>query len=300
MRWRVLAALLSANAIAASAPVAGAQAPNTDIFLAPLTRAGAALVVGPALNVTDRAGYDNQPSFVPDSRAILYTVVDSSGQADIWRYDIASRRRTRVTATLESEYSATVMPGGARFSVIRVERDSAQRLWSFALDGSDPRLLLAALKPVGYHAWLDSMRLVTYVLGTPSTLHLVSRDGTVDEVRARDIGRAVHRVPTRDAYTFTQRDSARALWIMSQAIAGGPAERIVAAAPDNEFHAWTPSGELLTVSRGVLQRWNGQRGDQSAWIPLADLTRNGVKNVSRLAVSPDGRWLAFVAEPTGR
>jgi hypothetical protein len=25
-----------------------------------------------------------------------------------------------------------------------------------------------------------------------------------------------------------------------------------------------------------------------------------VKNVSRLAVSPDGRWLAFVAEPTGR
>jgi len=76
------------------------------------------------------------------------------------------------------------------------------------------------------------------------------------------------------------------------------AERIIAAAPDNEFHVWTPNGELLTASRGSLQRWNGRRGDQSAWIPLTDLTTNGVKNVSRLAVSPDGRWLAFVAEPT--
>ncbi|MDQ6634947.1 MAG: hypothetical protein M3Z10_09355, partial [Gemmatimonadota bacterium] len=229
---------------------------------------------------------------------ILYTVVDSTGQADIWRYDIASRRTTRVTDTPESEYSATVMPGGRQFSVIRVERDSTQRLWSFALDGSDPQLVLAALKPVGYHAWLDSTRLVAYVLGTPSTLHFVSRDGAVDQIRARDIGRAVHRVPTREAYTFTQRDSAKVLWIMVQPIGDGLTERVIRAAPDNEFHAWASSGELLSASRGILQRWNGRHGEASAWTPVADLSTNGVKNVSRLAVSPDGRWLAFVAEPT--
>jgi Tol biopolymer transport system component len=284
--------------VAAFAGVAHAQAPNTDIFLAPLTRASGSLVVGPAVNVTHRAGYDNQPSFLPDGSAILFTATDSSGQADIWRYDIASRRTSRVTATPESEYSATVMPGGRRFSVIRVERDSAQRLWSFALDGSDPQLVLPALKPVGYHAWLDSTRLVTYVLGTPSTLHVVSRDGTTDEVRAHDVGRAVQRVPTMDSYSFTQRDSTKALLIVMQPIAGGPADRVIPAAPDNEFHVWAPSGELLTASRGILLRWNQQRGDQSAWVRVADLTTNGVKNVSRLAVSPDGRWLAFVAEPT--
>jgi hypothetical protein len=158
--------------------------------------------------------------------------------------------------------------------------------------------MLAALKPVGYHAWLDSARLVTYVLGTPSTLHFVSRDGAIDEVRAHDVGRAMHRVPSSATYSFTQRDSAKVLWIMFQPIAGGPAERVIRAASDNEFHAWVPSGELLTASRGVLQLWNRERGDASAWIPFADLMTNGVKSVSRLAVSPDGRWLAFVAEPT--
>jgi dipeptidyl aminopeptidase/acylaminoacyl peptidase len=281
--------------IAMIARVADAQAPNTDVFLAPLTGSGASLVVGPAVNVTHRFGYDNQPSFLPDGSAIFYTATDSSGQADIWRYDIASRRTSRVTATPESEYSATVMPGGRRFSVIRVERDSVQRLWSFALDGSDPQLVLAALKPVGYYAWLDSTRLATYVLGTPSTLHVVSRDGTIDEIRARDIGRAVHRVPTMDAYSFTQRSSTNALLIVTQPIAGGPRELVTLAAPDNEFHVWTPSGELLTASHGILLRWSGS--EFSPWARLADLTTNGVKNVSRLAVSPDRRWLAFVAEP---
>jgi hypothetical protein len=293
MRSRTLATVLM---VAAIAGVAEAQAPNTDIFLAPLTRAGSSLVVGPAMNVTHRPGYDNQPSFLPDGSAILYTVVDSTGQADIWRYDIASRRTSRVTFTPESEYSAAVMPGGGRFSVIRVERDSTQRLWSFALDGSDPQLVLATLKPVGYYAWLDSTRLVAYVLGTPSTLHFLSRDGSVDEIRARDIGRAVHREPTMDAYSFTQRSGANALSIVTQPIAGGARELVTSAMPDNEFHAWTPSGELLTASHGALLRWN--RNEVSPWALVADLTTNGVKNVSRLAVSPDGRWLAFVAEPT--
>ena len=295
MSRRTVAAMFFVGTIACAAR---AQAPNTDIFLAPLVRDHRHLTVGPAVNITHRAGYDNQPSFTPDGSAILYTVVDSTGQADIWRYDIASKRTSRVTATPESEYSATVMPGGRRFSVIRVERDSTQRLWSFALDGSDPQLVLPALKPVGYHAWLDSTRLVTYVLGTPSTLHVVSRDGEVDDVRAHDVGRAVQRVPISESYTFTQRDSAKVLWIMMQRIAGGPAERLVRAPADNEFHVWTPTAELLTASRGVLQEWNRERGTASAWIPFADLMTNGVKNISRLAVSPDGRWLAFVAEPT--
>ncbi|MCY7378713.1 MAG: hypothetical protein LH467_05150, partial [Gemmatimonadaceae bacterium] len=181
----VLALIMSVGGVGV-----GAQTPNPDVFLAPLTRRGDSLIVGPAENVTRRAGYDNQPSFTPDARAVLYTAVGADGQSDIWRYDIRTRRAVRVTATPESEYSATVMPGGKRFSVIRVERDSTQRLWSFALDGSDPRLVLTALQPVGYHVWLRADRLAAYVLGTPSTLHVINRDGSNDVVGPPPIGGA--------------------------------------------------------------------------------------------------------------
>jgi Tol biopolymer transport system component len=288
-----------APAPASPAAAATQTPPNTEIYLARLLHHGDSLVLTPPQNVTRRVGYDNQPSFLIDASGFLYTAIGADGQADVWRYDIRTRRRTRLTNTPESEYSPTVMPGGTRFSVVRVERDSTQRLWSFALDGTDPQLVLRALKPVGYHAWLDAFRLATYVLGTPSTLHVIRRDGSGDEERAHDIGRALQRIPGQQWYSFTQRDSAKALWIMAQPFDGGDASQLVRTPPDDEFFVWTPDGTLLSASGGSLVRWNGVSGDGGEWVPVASFAAAKVKNVSRLAVSPDGKWLAFVAEPAG-
>jgi hypothetical protein len=188
------------------------------------------------------------------------------------------------------------MPGGKRISVIRVERDSTQRLWSFGLDGNDPQIVLTALKPVGYHAWLGPSKLATFVLGTPATLHLIDSDGSHDEIRARDIGRALQRVPGKQAFSYTQRDSLKALWITTQSVIGESEMAVVKAPLDNEYHAWTPDGVLLSASQGKLVRWNGAIDSSSGWLPVADISA-GVKNISRLAVSPNGKWLAFVAEP---
>ncbi|MEO8336915.1 MAG: hypothetical protein ABI664_18165 [bacterium] len=288
--------LLALFAAVLAATTAEAQAPSTDIFLAPLRRVRDSIVVGPARNITNRAGYDNQPGFTPDSRAILYTAVGADAQSDIWRYDIAAKRASQLTRTPESEYSATVMPGGRRMSVIRVERDSTQRLWSFSLDGTDPQILLTALKPVGYHAWLSPSKLATFVLGTPATLHVTESDGSGDTVRARDIGRALQKIPGKDAFSYAHRDSARSYSIMTQPIVGESETVIVKAPSDNEYHAWTPDGVLLTITQGKLVRWNRAIDATSGWLPVADISA-GVKNVSRLAVSPDGKWLVFAAEP---
>ena len=283
--------------LCAAAPSALAQGTGTDVYLAPITRIRDSVVIGKPTNITHRPGYDNQPSFLPNSRGILYTVVGADAQADIWRYDIAERRTSRVTSTPESEYSAAVMPGGRRMSVIRVEPDSTQRLWSFDLDGTNPQLLLSALKPVGYHAWLTPSRLATFVLGTPATLHVIDSDGGHDEIRARDIGRALQRIPGKEAFSYSQRDSTKGLWIMTQTLSSETATMLVKAPADNEYHAWTPDGVLLSATNGMLLRWNRALDATSGWVPVADLSKAGVKNVSRLAVSPDGRWLAFVAEP---
>jgi Tol biopolymer transport system component len=279
---------------------AAAQAapPNSDVFLTPLLRDGDSLRLGAAQNITRRPGYDNQPSFLTDATALLYTAIDSSGQADIWRYDLRSRRRTRLTDTPESEYSPTVMPGSTRFSVVRVERDSTQRLWSFRLDGSDPQLVLETLAPIGYHAWLDQFRLAVFVLGSPNTLHVVRRDGSEDVLRASHIGRTIQRVPAQNWYSFVQLDSTRTPWIVAQPFEGGPVSRLVRVAEDNEFYSWAPDGTLLSASKGEITRWNGVSGEGSAWLPVPSAAPLAVKNISRLAVSPDGRWLAFVAEPS--
>src|ERR1041384_5315433 len=98
--------------------------------------------------ITDYAGYNNQPFFLPDGHRILYTSI-RNGQADVYQYDLKNGQTTQVTNTPESEYSPTLMPDGKNISVVRVEKDGTQRLWKFPLAGGPPSLLLSHVKPVG-------------------------------------------------------------------------------------------------------------------------------------------------------
>src|SRR5688500_10357338 len=132
----------------------GAQAqaaPEPDIFLVSLSRTGGKLAVTGARNLTNRPGYDNQPNWSRDGRTLFFTSVREGEQADIYRIDPSGKAdAVRVTLTSpESEYSATPMPGEDAISVIRVEKDSTQRLWSVPLNGSAGVPVLERIKPVG-------------------------------------------------------------------------------------------------------------------------------------------------------
>lgn len=273
--------------------------PSTDVWMVALEGRGVPRV-GRAENLTQRIGYDNQPSFTPNGLAILYTAIEGNGPSDIWRLDLATRDRTNVTRTaIESEYSATPMPDGVHFSTVRVEADSAQRLWRFALRGDEaPVLLIEKIQPVGYHVWASDVTLGLYVLGAPlgaaggapATLHLVDvRTGT-GEVAARDIGRALQKIPGRNAISYLQQGKDGA-WITALDVLTGRSAPIAKAPAGSDYHVWTRGGVLLTGSDSRLLAWVAGR-----WDVVADLAVDGVRAISRLALSPSGDRLAFVAE----
>jgi hypothetical protein len=58
--------------------------------------------------------------------------------------------------------------------------------------------------------------------------------------------------------------------------------------------AWTPDGTLLMAHGGMLHAW---REGESTWRAVADLNALGLRNVTRLAVSPGGDRIAIVATP---
>jgi len=297
MRW-TLPIVLSVFALGPVGRQAQQQPPPPEIFLVPLNIDAKPAVTGPAVNITNNPDYDNQPSFLPDGSAVLFSSKRDGKQNDIYRYDLASKQVKALTSTPESEYSPIVTPDGKTFSVIRVEADGTQRLWRFDLSGHNPRLVLENVKPVGYHVWMDATHLALFVLGgqgQPATLQLADTTTGKAEVIESSIGRSMSMRPGTHTATFLSKP-ANEHWQIKDLDARSKDTAWIADTADenmSEDFAWHPGGPLLMASGAKLFM---RRAGNPAWREIADLAGPEIRKITRMAVSPDGKTLAFVAE----
>ena len=278
---------------ASGATIPAGAAP--DVFVASLAETpDGSISVGTPVNRSSRPGYDNQPHFTPDGTGIWFTVQDGD-DTDIHWIDLESGDVLPVTSSApESEYSAAPIPGRATFAAVRVEADSAQRLWEFEADGTALAPLLPDLHPVGYHGWADERTVVMFVLGDPPTLQ-VANMGT-GEVRTADegIGRSIQRIPGTATVSYERvREDER--WIMAFDPATDESRPLVQPLDGAQDHAWTPAGTLLMGQGSVLHAVRPSPDGVAAWEAVADLSAHG-GTITRLAVSPDGHWLALVMD----
>ena len=294
-----LAFAVALGVVIAAAPQQAAQqpaVPATEVFLAPLT--GGANGIGAASNISNNPGYDNQPSFLPDSSGLLFSSNRDGKQMDIYRYDIATKKVSQLTNTPEGEYSPTVTPDKKTFSVIRTEADSTQRLWRFNLDGSNPRLVLENVKPVGYHAWIDGTHLALFILGAgggaPATLQLADTKTGLATVAATGIGRSVLIRPKKGTVSYlATSETPRVLREFNSKT--GASAPLIAPVEGSQDCAWLPDGRLLMARGTTISVW---APGSTMWSKFADVGTPSVSNITRMAVSPNGKWLAFVAEPS--
>jgi Tol biopolymer transport system component len=264
-------------------------APGTDVYVASLDTTGDSLRAGPPRPVTTRPGYDNQPAFTLDGDGLVWTAI-RGGQADVYRWAAEEDTSRQLTDTPESEFSPTPRPND-RMTVVRVEGDGRQRLWTYRADGTPLDPVLPDADSVGYHAWLDGTRVALFVLGSPPTLHVVDVAAGTDTVVTDRIGRSLRSVPGRSAVSFVRfaPDSTTTLHLLDgQTLA----TRRLTDTPEpgtGVYHAWTPDGQVLMAAGGALRAWR-RGGDR--WRTVARLD---TLDVSRLAVSPSGDRVALVA-----
>lgn len=192
--------IISIISVAASGARQPATAPpGTDIFVAALTQKAGQITIGTPTNVTKRAGYDNQPSFLPGGGAILFSSARDGKPTDIYRRDLSTGTDERLTDTPDGEYSPTVTPDGRFFSVIR-QVGELQHLWKFPLTGGTGSVVIDRVNPIGYHVWADEKTLVLFVLGKPATLQIVDVATQKAESVANSPGRSLHRIPGTQAF----------------------------------------------------------------------------------------------------
>ena len=290
------AVALALSLVLTSALVGAQGAPATEVYLAPLTITATGVTVGTPVNISNNPGYDNQPSFMPDSSGVLFTSNRDGKQNDIYRWDIAASKLVQLTRTAENEYSPLVATDGTSFVCVH---GTEQSLFRYDLDGGNPRLAYQhGSEQIGYHVWITSTEAAMFILGrsgAPNSLQVIDTKTGASQTIAQNIGRSLLLRPGRNSVSFVTKVTPQSSAIKQFDVTTHAVTTIVAdTLKSSEDLTWLPDGNRLVMGQGSkLSLWT----DGLGWSDLSDLLAFGVTKVTRLAASRDGKWLAIVGEP---
>lgn len=290
----VLFSFLTGSASAAATASDSLKRPSgTEVFLLDLTQEGNSISVSNPRNITNRVGYDNQPSFSSNGRYVFYTAM-LEGQTDIFRYNISNQEIEQMTNTPESEYSPQMMPDKEHFSVVMVEKDSTQRLWSYPVDGSKRHLINKKMENIGYYCWIGVNNFAYFLIGKKFNSLMTATMFAKEPHHIVDwIGRCMHKIPGESYVSFVDKKQKEQWFIAKFNMYNGDLQKVIKTLPNSEDYDWTADGTLIMGSGQSLYKYKPGLDDD--WVKIADLTLAG-GNITRLAVDPQGKYIAIVID----
>ena len=281
---------------AADLAAATANLPATDIYLGALSVESGVLTVSDLKVAVENPGYDNQPSFLPGEAAFYYTSEGESGKTDIWRYDIDAGESLLIFSSPDvSEYSPKAAPAGYGLSYIQENEAGDVTRVHVAPTIGGAGLAIVDFEPLGYYAWLnDGARLGVFYRSEPPTLHLVDvMTGERQEI-AGDIGRGLQPSPDATGLYFTQADAEGIHQLMFLDAATETVSALLTLPEGVQDYAVLPTLEGVVAGSGAQLLYSAFDGKGNDWRVVADFTEQELGDISRVAVSDDGAWIAFV------
>lgn len=268
---------------------AKAQLPETDLWLMKLDAKDKSKITE-ASNITNRAGYDNQPSFSGDGKQIYFTSIHEYKQADIYAYQLKSKKIFQLTKSKESEYSPNESPIKNTLSVVTVLQDSSQVIQLLDLKTftviQNP---ISKFDSVGYYHFLNADTALYYKLTDPHRLrfHVISTDA--DGFLAEHPCRTFKKID-RSSFMFGIKDSLSTTYFLYH-VPLQKAERFATIKSVNEDMIWHPTFGLLVSDGPRILQFDKNK---SAWNVLYDLSEKGIKKITRFCFDPKTNYLVVV------
>jgi hypothetical protein len=263
--------------------------PDSDLWLAELdTKVSGKIKT--AVNITNRPGYDNQPSFSKNGKRIYFVSVREDKQADVFACDAKSKKIEQLTKTKESEYSPTETPFGNYLSVLHVTLDSIQSvqlldLKTFTLTNSS----FSKFDSAGYYHFFNADTILYYKLTQPHTLRFYSASKGVDGFLAEHPCRTFRKVD-RYSFMFGVKDSSSTRYFLYD-VRLQKASLYASINSVNEDMIWHPDHGLLISDKASILKFDRASGK---WNVLYDLAGFGIKKITRFCFDPKNKYLVVV------
>ena len=289
----ILRRILPSLLLLPAASLAAQAAPDTDIHVAELRLGPGTIELGPAINATDRSGYDNQPWFTPDGTGFWYVRMEG-GQTDIFLRDLESDAATRVTDTPWGEFSPSPSEDGEELYAVGGGGPDRMGLWRYSMTTGEPLgPLTDPLPNAGYYGVANDTLMFVWINDGAGTLaHVDRRDGTITPFRDRTAPLPPKRIPGETAMSFTEPDYTGQMWIMRLDPETLEVTSITPTVGEGWDFVWLPDGRILMADGEAI--FIHDPAGEPGWTEVARFP--GVGTITRFALSPRGTHLAFVAE----
>lgn len=281
-----------------SARIVSAQLPETDIWLFSLKNEKENCSVEKGLNITSRTGYDNQPCFSADSKKIYYTSIREDKQADIYVYAIGDKKSIQLTKTPESEYSPTLTPDKKKLAGVAVLKDSSQVIVTVSLkdgmymdyvEGKLEVPQLNSFDSVGYFTFLNADTVIYYKLTQPHSLLVRSISSQKDVWLANNPVRGFKMI-NRHEFIYGLKDSAKVTFYRYNTLVR-KATYYCDYNSLGEDIVWHEKWGLLKSEGVSILKFDEK---ENKWQILFDLSKFGLKKITRFTFDPKNKKLAVV------
>ncbi|MEI8135817.1 MAG: hypothetical protein WCH21_00660 [Bacteroidota bacterium] len=264
------------------------QLPNTDVWLFKIEKTKTELKLSAPKNLTNRTGYDNQPSFSNDGKKIYYVSIREDKQADFYYYDLKSEKIIQLTKTKESEYSPGQTPDGKYLNAVVVENDSAQRIHFInSLTGVSEKK--HEVDSVGYYTFLNSDTVLYYKLTSPHSLRYYVNSTNEDKWLGNNPIRAFKTL-NRHSFIYGIKDSVKVTFYKYD-FTLHKAEKYTEFASSSEDAIWHEQFGLLKSEGNKILRFDETKKE---WLLLFDLAQFGIKKITRFGFDKKNKYLVLV------
>ena len=241
-------------------------------------------------------GYTNQPWFVSNDALLVSVRMQGDSQNDIYLLSTASKKIRQITKTSTNEYSPRIHPDGIHLSVVRqVEGDSInQQVYQTAWPGGGSyKSLTPKTKDIGYYSWLSKDELALFRIEGESSRMVIEN---VSDHRGRPVTTSIGRTLLTDksgAVIYVHKFNDDYWYIKKYLPSTGTIDIIIQTPGKTEDFVIAPDG---TYYMGMGEKlYSFHPTHNTTWQQIADLSIYGIRQISRLAVSPDGKHLALVS-----
>ena len=267
---------------------------NTEVFVMDLEFSKNGFNIESFKNVSNNPEYDSQPFFIDNEQIVYARTYDNL--TDIAKYHLKNKSLINISETkIGGEYSPQKIPNSDHYAAVRLDTTGLQRLYKYNSNTKQSSLFIENLQ-VAYYSFYDENRILSSVL-SGANLDLVYSDVSKksNDTLLIKVGRSIHKVPnTINTMSYTSVNDEGNMDIFQLDISTLESFFVCQLPIGIQDHIWLDEATLLIGSLDKIYLLDlFKNGD---WKLVADLSKYNIKDITRLALSPDGSKLAMVAQ----